>query len=114
MSQASDLIAGLKQQDEEVEALQLLWKAYLPEFKVPEQRQVRLWLREAADDFRIVKESIECGAKKHNHNLSILEEMEAEGRQPTKEEITTLNLTSTRMESYVNGAIKNKVAESNE
>lgn len=112
MSQASDLIAGLKQQDEEVKALQLLWKAYLPEFEVPKERQFRLWLIDGG--FRVAKEGIECGAKKHNHNLSDLAEIEAAGRQPTKEEITTCTMSASRLASYVSGAVKNKVKEGNE
>jgi hypothetical protein len=104
MSQASELMERLNRQKEEVPALQLLWKTMIPEFPVPSERQLLIWLRA---DFDLVVKGIEVTAAFYNKCLADLTKVKAEGRQLTKEETAAKVMSKARLESYVSGVIKN-------
>jgi hypothetical protein len=103
MSQNSEaLLAKIKQQKEEVEAIQALWRSLFRNFTPPDYINCSIWLDR--HDFETVVYGLKAAGVNLNKKAQALEAIE-ESHEPTAEEFETSKWTRTEILKYASGSM---------
>jgi hypothetical protein len=107
-SKAAALLACIKQQKEEVDALTVLWGETFPQFNAPDTRQFKVWLN--IYDFDTVVLGIEKTLNWYNKIVQA-EATAVVGDETVAAKAKLASIDTTQIVKYASGCMKKRKAE---